>query len=97
MVAEEYLPGSLRPHEPCPSGPRVTIEDTIGESSIEAREERRHSERRVGTDMEDIVIFCEGSCGKRCLLWVPAEESDEATSCSSAAKTRRYRKRGSPK
>ena len=82
-------PGSLGLHEPCPSGPRVTI--------VEAREERRHSDRRAGADMEDIVTFCEGSCGKRCHLRVPAEESDEVKSCSSGSKTRRYRKRGSPK
>ena len=82
-------PGSLGPLEPCPSGPRVTI--------VEAREEGRHSERRPGTDMEDIVIFCEGSCGKRLHLRVPAEESDAVTSCSSGSKTRRYGKRGSPK
>ena len=44
--------GSLGPHGPCPTGPQVTI--------VEAREERRHSERRVGTDMEDIVTFCGG-------------------------------------
>ena len=81
-------PGSLGPHEPCQSGPRVTI--------VEAREERRHSERRRGTDMEDIVTFCEGSCGKCCHLRVPAEELDEVTSCSSGSKTRLYRKRGSP-
>ena len=48
-------PGSLGPHEPCPSGPRVTIDDTIWESLAEAREERRRSERRVGTNIEDIV------------------------------------------
>ena len=58
-------PGSLGPHEPCPSGPRVTI--------VEDREERRHLERRVGTDMEDMVTFCEGSCGKCCHHRVPAE------------------------
>ena len=46
--------------------------------------------------MEDIVTFCEGSCGNRCHLRVPAEESDEVTSCSSGSKTRRYHKRGSP-
>ena len=51
----------------------------------------------MGADMEDIVTFCEGSCGKRCHLRVPAEESDEVTSCSSGSKTRCYRKRGSPK
>ena len=77
------------PHEPCRSGPRVTI--------VEAREERRHSERRAGADMEDSATFCEGSCGKRCHLRVPAEESDEVTSCSSGSRTSRYRKRGSPK
>ena len=47
--------------------------------------------------MEDIVTFCEGSCGKRCHLRVPAEESEEVKSCSSGSNTRRYRKRGSPK
>ena len=82
-------PGSLNPHEPCPSGARVTI--------VEAREEGRHSERRVGTELQDIVTFCEGSCGKRCHLRVPEEESDEVTSCGSCSETRRYRKRGSPK
>ena len=51
----------------------------------------------MGADMEDIVTFCEGSCGKRFHLRVPAEELDEVTSCSSGSKTRRYRKRGSPK
>ena len=81
--------GGLGPHEPCPRGPRVTI--------AEAREERRHLERRAGAEMEDIVTFCEGSCGKRCHLRVPAEESNEVTNCSSGSKTRRYRKRGSPK
>ena len=48
----------------------------------------------MGTDMEDIVSLYEGSCGKRCHLQVPAEESDEVTSCSSGSKARRYRKRG---
>ena len=93
-------PGSLSPHEPCPSGPRVTSNDTIRGSVVEAREERRHSGRRVGTveDMEDIVSFCEGVCRKRCHLRVPAEESDEeVTSCSSDSKAGRYRKRGLPK
>ena len=55
-------PGSLGPHEPCPSGPGFTIDDTIQESPVEAREERRHSERRIGTDMVYIVTFCEGTC-----------------------------------
>ena len=55
-------PGSLGPLEPCPSGPWVTINLPIRESVVEAREEGRHSGRRMGTvdDMEDIVSFCEG-------------------------------------
>ena len=54
-------PGSLGPHEPCPSRPWVTIDDTIRESLVAARKERRHSQRRVsmGTEMEDTVTFCE--------------------------------------
>ena len=47
--------------------------------------------------MVDIVTFCEGSCGERCHLRVPAEESDKFTGCSDGSKTRCYRKRGSPK
>ena len=93
-------PESFGPHEPCPSGPRATINDTIRESVIEAREQGRHSGRRVGTvdDMEDIVSFCGGVCRTPCHLRVPAEESDEeVTSCSSGSKARRYHKRGSPK
>ena len=31
--------GSLGPHEPCPSAPWVTNNDTIRESVVEAREE----------------------------------------------------------
>ena len=89
VPAAHRHPGSFRPHEPCPSGPQVTI--------FEAPEERRHSERRVGTDVEDIATFYEGSRGKRCHLRVPAEESDEVTSCSSGSRTRRYGKGGSPK
>ena len=91
--------GSLGPHELCPSGPRVTINDAIRELVVEAREEGKHWGRRLGTvdDMEDIVSFCEGVCRKQCHLRVPAEESDEGvTSCSSVSKARRYRKRGSP-
>ena len=79
-------PGSLDPREPCASGPRATIDDTIPESLVEAREERRHSERRMGTvnDMADIVTFCEGACRKQCHLRLPPEASDEqVTSCSS--------------
>ena len=49
--------GSLHPHEPSPREPWVTINDTIRELVVEAREEGRHSGRRVGTvdNMEDIV------------------------------------------
>ena len=44
----------------------------------------------MGTDMEDIVTFCEGTCRKRCHLRVPEEKSDEEVkSCSSGLKARR--------
>ena len=75
VTAAYRHPGSLGPHEPCSSRPGVTI--------VEAQEERRHSGRRVGADMEDIGTFCGGSCGKRCHL------SDGVTKCSSGSKTRR--------
>ena len=59
LPAAYHHPGSLGPHEPYPSGPRVTIDD-VRESSVEAREERRYLERRTGTYMEDnIITFCE--------------------------------------
>ena len=57
LPAAYHGPESLGPHEPCPSRHWVTIDDIIRESSVEAREERRYSERRTGTDMEDIVNF----------------------------------------
>ena len=41
LAAPYRHPGSLGPHEPYPSGPRVTMDDTIRESPVEAREERR--------------------------------------------------------
>ena len=88
-------PGSLGPREPCQSGRRVII--------VEAREERRHPPagptRIAGSHRakERRHSFCEESCGKRCHLRVPAEESDELTSCGSGSETRRYRKHGSPK
>ena len=44
--------------------------------------------------MEDIITFCEGSCGKHCHLREPAGKWDEVTSCSSGSKNRRYRKCG---
>ena len=37
-------PGGLGPHEPCPSGPGITIDHTNRESLVEHREERRHAE-----------------------------------------------------
>ena len=86
-------PGSLDSHEPCPGAPRVTIINSL----VEAREERSHSERTMGTNMQDIVALCEGACQKRCHLRVPAEESEqEVTSCSSGSKARRQRKHGLP-
>ena len=90
-------PVNLGPREACPSEPRVTIDDTIWEWSVGAQEKRGYLGRRMGTDMEDIVTFCEGKCRKQCHLRLPAEESEEVTGCSSGSKTRRYRKRGSPK
>ena len=51
----------------------------------------------MGTDMEDIVTFCEGKCQKPCHLRVPAEQSDIVRNCGSGSKTRRYRERGSRK
>ena len=93
MVAEEYPP---------PTATRgawaLTSPDHVDPGSPLFKPEKKesHSERRVDADMEDIVAFCEGSCGKHCHLRVPAEESDEVRSCSSGSKTRRYHKRGSP-
>ena len=91
-------PGSLGPHEPCRTGPWLTMNDTICESLVEAREEGRYSERRIDLDMEEIVTFCEETRRKRCHLRVPADEVyEEVTSCSSGSKAQRHRKRGSPK
>ena len=56
-----------------------------------------YSERRIGTDMEAIVTFCEGACPKRCHLRVVVEESDKVTSCSTGSRPQRYGKCGSPK
>ena len=102
MVAQVYLPptatrGAWVLMSPAQVDP-VTIHDTIWESFAEAWEERRYSERRMGTNMEDIVTSCEGTCRKRCHPRVPAEESHkEVTSSISASKAGRYQKRGSPK
>ena len=51
----------------------------------------------MGTNMEEMLTFCEGSCQKRCHRRLHAEESEEGTSCSSSSKTRRNCKCGSPK
>ena len=68
LPAAYWHPGSLGPHESCPGGPRVTINDTIRESLVEAPEGGRYSEKRMGTDMEDNVTFCEGTFRKQCHL-----------------------------
>ena len=48
--------------------------------------------------MEDLVPMCERRCRKACNLRSAAEDSEEAChSGSSGGRTRRYRKRGSPK
>ena len=48
--------------------------------------------------MEDLVSMCERRCRKACNLRSAAEDSEEAChSGSSGGRTRRYRKRGSPK
>ena len=80
-----------RQGEPLGASPRPSVPAYLPE----AREERRYSERGIGTAMENMVANCEGACRKRC--GVAAEESDEVTSGSSGSKTRRYRKRFSPK
>ena len=88
LPAAYHHPESLGVHERCPGGPRVTINDSL----VAAREETSHSERRIGTNMEDIVALCEGACRKRCHLRVAAKELDgEATSCSSGSKPWPYR------
>ena len=90
LLAAYRHPGSLGHHEPCPSGHRVTINDTIQESVVEAREDGRHAERRMGTDMKDIFALFEGACQKQSHLRVHAEETDEeVTSCSIGSKARR--------
>ena len=64
---------------------------------LEAREERRCSERRAlaghGLDMEDLASMCERQCRKACNLRSAAEELEET---GSNGRARRYRKRGSP-
>ena len=104
MVAEEYLPptaapGDLGPHEPCPRTPRVQIVESVESTpDLEAREERRCSERRAlvghGLDMEDLASMCQRQCRKSCNLRSAAEELKETGSNSRA---RCYWKRGSRK
>ena len=42
LPAAYRQPESLGPHESCPTGPWVRINDTIRELVVEAREEGRH-------------------------------------------------------
>ena len=91
--------GDLGPHEPCPRTPRVQIVESVESTpDLEAREERRCSERRAlaghGRDMEDLASMCERQCRKACNLRSAAEELEET---GSNGRARRYRKRGSPK
>ena len=91
--------GDLGPHEPCPRTPRVQIVESVESTpDLEAREERRCSERRTlaghGLDMEDLASMCERQCRKACNLCSAAEDLEET---GSNGRARRYRKRGSPK
>ena len=74
------------------------VESVESTPDLEAREERRCSERRAlaryGLDMEDLASMCEKQCRKASNLRFAAEELEETGSNSRA---RRYRKRGSPK
>ena len=91
--------GVLGPHEPCQRTPRVQIMESVESTpDLEAREERRCSERRAlagpGLDIEDLASMCERQCRKACNLRSAAEEMEEI---GSNGRARRYRKRGSPK
>ena len=91
--------GDLGPHEPCPRTPRVQIVESVESTpDLEAREERRCSERRAlvghGLDMEDLASMCERQCRKACNLCSAAEELEEI---GSNGRAWRYRKRRSPK
>ena len=72
-----------------------SVESTL---DLEAREERRCSERRAlaghGLDMEDLASMCERQCTKACNVRSAAEQLEET---GSNGRARRYRKRGSPK
>ena len=57
LPAAYRRPGSLGPEDPSPNGHRVTIDHTIQESLVVAQGGKIHSDRRMGTDMEDIVTL----------------------------------------
>ena len=74
------------------------VESVESTPDLEAREERRCSERRAlaghGLEMEDLASMCERQCRKACNLRSAAEELEET---GSNGRARRYRKRGSPR
>ena len=74
------------------------MESVESTPDLEAREERRCSERRAlaghGLDMEDLASMCERQCRKACNLRSAAEELEET---GSNGRARRYRKHRSPK
>ena len=73
-------------------GSQLTTPSGYRQLKPEKKEDIRTDE--LGTDMGDIITFCAGACQNGCHLRV---EWEEVMSCSSGSKTRRYRKRGSPK
>ena len=74
------------------------VESVESTPDWKAREERRCSERRAlaghGLDMEDLASMYERQCRKACNLRSAAGELEET---GSNGRSRRYRKRGSPK
>ena len=91
--------GDLGPHEPCPRTPQVQIVESVESTpDMEAPEERTCSGRRAlvgdGLDLEDLASMCERQCRKVCNLRSAADELEKT---GSNVRTRRYRKRGSPK
>ena len=80
-------PGNLGPHEPCPSGPRVTIYDTIRESVVEAREEGRHSERRVvpSTTWRTLSPFVKAYAGNDAISEYPRKNRTRRSRASAVA------------
>ena len=74
------------------------VESVESTPDLEAREERRCSGRRAlvghGLDRDDLASMCEEHCRKACNLCSAVEELEET---GSNGRTRRYRKRGSPK